>query len=237
MVDYAIRTTNVPAVNDPPVCEPNAVPTTTGVVTYFGRCYDDERAKQTLVLVRAPTKGTASLGGGSFAFQFFTYRARTAGSDTFTAKSSDGTQESNALTFNITNPGTPAATQSPSIAGKRNGGTLRVSAKGRFTFRGQLIDCPGTGPNCAVAARVTTRRKQKRARSAAKRKTTTLARSSFTVKARRKGVVKLRLTRSARRALARRKRIAVKVNLRVRRGSVVRTKTVTATLAAPRRRR
>ena len=112
------------------------------------------------------------------------------------------------------------------IRGGRAGGTVKVSSKGTFTLRRQVVECPTGGASCKVGTSVTRRVKKKRVK---------LGGSSYTLAAGKKGALRLKLTKQGLRTLKRAKRIKGSVSISVRKGSTVTRKTVSVTLRAPKR--
>lgn len=116
----------------------------------------------------------------------------------------------------------------PSISGSASVGTVRVSATGSATLGGRRVACPSQGQACRVAVAASAP-SAGRASGSRKAKRLQLGAASYVVKAGRTGAVKLRLNRKARRLLRRRKGIAARVTVTVRRGSVRATKTYRVT--------
>ncbi len=124
----------------------------------------------------------------------------------------------------------------PAIAGPRSAGTARVSVRGTLTVPRQLVDCTGPGPDCRVSVGATGSVPAGEASASAKRRKVKLGRSTFKVKAGRKGRVTLKLTRRGVRLVKRLKRIKTTVRIVVRRGGITKRKAVRVTLKAPVRR-
>lgn len=115
----------------------------------------------------------------------------------------------------------------PKIGGSSSAGSAKVSATGRFTLPGQTVNCTGAGPACSVKTSVT------RHVPAGASKRVKLGGSSFKVAAGKKGKVRVKLNRKARRLLKRRRAIKANVVITVRRGEATAKKTVTVKLKAP----
>ena len=117
------------------------------------------------------------------------------------------------------------------IRGSRSAGTARVSAKGSFTLKRQVVECPAGGAACKVTTSVTGR-----VSASARKKNVKLGGSSYTVAAGKKGAVRVKLTKKGLRLLRRAKKVRGSISIRVRKGSTLTTKKVSVTLRAPKKR-
>ena len=146
----------------------------------------------------------------------------------------------NTFAYADTEPGRTFGRESPSnprggperLLGGSSAGTVKVSKKGSFTLK-RKVDCTGPGPNCKVANALSA----KVATGSAKKKNLKLGGSKFTVKAGKKGAIKLKLTKKGLKLLKRKGKIKGKIKTTVKRGKSVQTKTVTVTLKAPKKKK
>ncbi|HYI37331.1 MAG TPA: Ig-like domain-containing protein [Thermoleophilaceae bacterium] len=102
--EVTVTTNNVPATNDPPVCA-SFFPfqLEVGESTPDTGCFDEEGDPITLSVTQQPTKGTVTFSNNGTTNATGKYTATAVGQDTFKIKATDGTSDSNEVTFTSTN--------------------------------------------------------------------------------------------------------------------------------------
>jgi hypothetical protein len=221
-----------------------------------GVCFDSDNDVLDFTITQPPAHGVATIVNPLSEHAEVDYHATSAGNDSFKFKANDGTADSAETTVDLCNgDGCTSETPPPTtnttvytlptqngaitsfpkaLSGSNSAGTVTVNADGTLTLKKPKVDCTGAGPNCAVTDVLSAQLAG--ASSAAKKKkakTVKLGGRKFTVKAGKKGAIKVKLTKKALKLLKRRHKIKAKLKVTVKRGTVVTKKTLKVTLKAP----
>ena len=183
----------------------------------------------------SPSRYDAGAGGGGGGGSSFASVYASGVSVTQGARSGDGQVTLEYVAQAPGSPGNPPAGGETPGGGGQGGGTnaaptvtsplrasTRVDSRGGFIVPGTSIECPATGPACAVTARGTAVLDRRRAQ--------TVGRTSFTIQPGKTGKVKLKLTRKARARLNRKRKLKTTVKIIVTQGAQKVTKSVVVTL-------
>lgn len=221
-----------------------------------GVCADGDHDVLDITITQQPAHGVATVVNVQTEDAEVDYHATSAGNDSFKFKANDGTADSNEATVTLCNGDgcvttTPPPTTKPpttyplptgttitkfpaALAGGNSGGTVTVSSNGTLTLK-RKVDCTGAGPDCAVSDSLSAQLvgASSAAKKKKKAKTVKLGGSKFTVKAGKKGAIKVKLTKKGLKLLKRLHKIKAKLKVTVKRGTVVTKKTLKVTLKAP----
>ncbi len=257
--EATVTTNNIPAANDPPLCSGESGAFTVGVATFAGGCSDQENGPLHITITQAPAKGSATVVNQDTVDAFVRYTASSTGADTFKFKANDGNSDSNEVTVTTSNAaaggggggggsaggggggaiggsgGGGAAIDVPDLPGGASAGSATVSAKGALVLK-RIVDCTGAGPDCDVVNSLDAQLASTSA-AAAKKKKVKLGKSHFTVKAGKKGTIKVKLTKKGLKLLKRLHKIKAKLTTTVKRGDKVTIKTIRITLKAPKKKK
>lgn len=236
LVTVNTQNTPPPPPDMPPTCMLFEGTHIVGESIFLGSCGDDRSIVHVTITAQA-TKGVASITGNDTQVARVHYTSSALGADQFKVRASAGGQQSQEYTVNTfaypdKEPGGDVGPEVNPEAGLGglSAGTVRVGKKGSFTIK-RKVDCTGAGPNCKVANTLNA----KVAASSAKKKNVKLGSSKFTVKAGKKGAIKLKLTKKGLKLLKRNGKIKGKIKTTVKRGKSVTTTTVSVTLKAPKK--